>query len=214
MARHPAHYERIALAIVALALTAVLGFFIGRGAHEPASASATHEELAKTPDVLLAIRGLARLETVAYHMERIIDLKNRTPRLFGLLNVDDAIVLVAVGEVVAGVDLAKLRDGDVTVIETPNAKPRVRVRLPAPEVLSAHLDNQRTHVQSRQTDMLAEQPEQMETHARQLAEQSIHDAAIDAGILEHARRGAEQELTTLVRALGFDGVEFEPSVSQ
>jgi hypothetical protein len=165
--------------------------------------------VANTPDVLLAIRGLARLETVAYHMERVIDLKNRTPRLFGLLQVDDAIILVAVGEVVAGVDLAKLHDGDVTVITAPNAKPRVRVRLPPPEVLSSRLDNQRTYVQSRQTDLLAADPDQMETHARQVAEQSIHDAALEAGILERARAGAEQELSTLVRALGYESVEFE-----
>jgi hypothetical protein len=202
------------VAMVALALTAALGFIAGRGSHGAAPAGATREELAKTPDVVLAIRGLARLETVAYHMERIIDLKNRTPRLFGLLEVDDAIVLVAVGEVVAGVDLAKLRDGDVTVIEAPNATPRVRVRLPAPEVLSAHLDNQRTYVQSRKTDMLAEHADQMETRARQLAEQSIRDAALEAGILEHARRSAEQELTTLVRALGYESVTFEAAVRE
>jgi hypothetical protein len=202
------------VAMVALALTAALGFIAGRGSHAAAPAGATREELAKTPDVVLAIRGLARLETVAYHMERIIDLKNRTPRLFGLLEVDDAIVLVAVGEVVAGVDLAKLRDGDVTVIEAPNATPRVRVRLPAPEVLSAHLDNQRTYVQSRKTDMLAEHADQMETRARQLAEQSIRDAALEAGILEHARRSAEQELTTLVRALGYESVTFEAAVRE
>jgi hypothetical protein len=137
-------------------------------------------------------------------MERVIDLKERQDRLFGLIRADDAILLVASGDVIAGVDLAKMRDGDV-VIE-PEQR-RVRLQLPAPEILSVSLDNQRTYVHSRKTDLLAQRASEMETQARRLAEDAIRDAALQAGVLARARQNAEATLTTLIRSLGFDRIE-------
>jgi hypothetical protein len=141
-------------------------------------------------------------------MERIIDLKNRSQHLFGLIEADDAILLVAAGDVIAGIDLAKMADGDVKLIAEPHAR-RVRLSLPAPEILSVRLDNDRTYVHSRKTDVLAQRGDQIETRARQLAEKSIRDAALEAGVLARARQGAEQTLSTLVRSLGYDRVELE-----
>jgi hypothetical protein len=69
------------------------------------------------------------------------------------------------------------------------------------------LDNQRTYVHTRRTDLLAERSEQIESHARQLAEDAIRQGALESGILERARLNAEQTLTLLVRALDFDRVE-------
>src|SRR5207245_9986126 len=66
-----------------------------------------------TPSVVVAVRDLARLESVAYHVERVIDIRDKQSLLFGLIKTEDAILLVAVGEVTAGVDLRDLRDGDV-----------------------------------------------------------------------------------------------------
>ena len=66
-----------------------------------------------TPSVVVAVRDLARLESVAYHVERVIDVRDKQSLLFGLIKTEDAILLVAVGEVTAGVDLGDLRDGDV-----------------------------------------------------------------------------------------------------
>ena len=57
-----------------------------------------HDRLANTSTVIVAIRNLAKLESVSFHMERVIDLKNRQSHLFGLLQADDAILLVAVHE--------------------------------------------------------------------------------------------------------------------
>jgi hypothetical protein len=199
--------RRVLFGVALAACAAALGFAIGRRELQ-AGHDRGGQELANTVTVLSAVRGLARLETVAYHMERIIDLKNRSPRLFGLIEADDAILLVAAGDVVAGIDLAKVRDGDVKLIADPRSR-RVQLRLPAPEILSARLDNQRTYVNSRKTDLLAQRGDQLETDARRLAERSIRDAALEAGVLERARQGAEQSLTTLVRGLGYDRVEFE-----
>jgi hypothetical protein len=206
MAKVTSGSARAALIAGTVALVAAAGGFIAARLLAPAPGPRLEpdERLATTPVVLTAVRGLARLESVAYHMERVIDLKQRQPRLFGLIEVDDAILLVAAGDVIAGVDLAKMRDGDVTAFP---AERRVQIQLPPPEILTTRLDNELTYVHSRKTDLLAERGQEIETRARQIAEESIRDAALSAGILDRARQSAEQTLTVLVRSLGYDRVD-------
>lgn len=156
-----------------------------------------------TPDVVVAVRDLARLESTAYHIERVIDLRDRQERLFGLVQAEDAILLVASGQVTAGVDLTRMRDGDVVV--DPEAG-TAEILLPAPEILSTRLDNDRTYVHARATDVMARRDETLETRARQEAERTLEEAAIEAGILARARWNAEQTVGTLVRSLGYDRV--------
>jgi hypothetical protein len=206
MATTTGDVRRVAFAAVLLVCAGGLGFLLGRKETPAPRADVAQLELANTATVLTAVRGLARLETVAYHMERVVDLKERQPRLFGLVHADDAILLVAAGDVIAGVDLGKLSDGDVTLVAEPRTR-LVRLRLPPPELLSVRLDNARTYVHTRRTDLLAQRGEQLETRARQLAETSIRDAALEAGILERARQSAERTLSTLTRSLGYDRTE-------
>jgi len=196
---------RTALITGAVALAAAGGFGAARLLPEQKKpALAPEERLAETPVVLVAVRGLARLESVAFHMERIIDLKHRQPRLFGLIDAQDEILLVAAGDVIAGVDLNKMRDGDITAFP---AERRVQVLLPPPEILTVRIDNERTYVHTRKTDLLAERVEEIETRARRLAEDSIRDAALSAGILDRAKQDAEHTLTALITPLGYHHVE-------
>lgn len=164
------------------------------------------EQLAATPSVLIAVRDLGRLETVAFHMERVIDLKDRQSLFFGAIAVEDAILLVAAGEVLAGVDLAKLAESDIQIDPSTKA---VQLTLPSPEILSVRLDSQRTYVHSRHTDLLAVRELDLETRARQHAEEAIRAAAIEAGILRRARQNASQVLNALLRSLGYPRVELQ-----
>jgi hypothetical protein len=134
----------------------------------------------------------------------VIDLRDHHDWLFGMLQADDSILLVAAGDVVAGVDLAKLRPEDIQVDEAARS---VRIVLPAPEVLSAALDNERTFVFSRETDLLARRSRTLESRARQAAETSIREAAIEAGILARAGSGAQTTIGSLIRALGYEHVD-------
>lgn len=161
----------------------------------------------RPPDVVSQVRELARLEGVSYHIERVVDLKDEQRRVFGLVSAGDAILLVASGDVVAGVDLGKLGPGDVV----PAADGRsVRIRLPPAEVFSARLDNAHTYVHSRKTDLLAERQESLETRARQAAEQTLREAAEDAGILKRADESVARTVKSLVRSLGFEEVHVDP----
>jgi uncharacterized protein DUF4230 len=167
-------------------------------------ATTTRTEIRPTPDVLLAIKSLARLETQSYHLERVVDLTDHETHFFGLLPAKDGILLVAVGDVVAGIDLEHVTAGDVSTDW--NAR-RAVLDLPPPTVFSATLDEKATRVYSRSTDLLASRHEDLEDRARAEAVRSMEKAAVDQGILDHARTDAEKSLTALLRSLGFSDVK-------
>ena len=158
------------------------------------------------PDVITQIRELSRLEGVSYHVERVVDLKDQQRTLLGLVVAEDAILLVASGEVVAGVDLARLAQDDIVVAADGRS---VKIRLPPAEVFSARLDSERTYVYNRKTDLLAARQESLETRARQAAEQTLRSAAEDAGILKRAEDSVSRTVKSLVRSLGFETVHVE-----
>ena len=157
-----------------------------------------------TPNVLIAVKDLARLESASFHMERVIDLTDKQSHLFGLVQGEDAILLVAVANVSAGVDLQQLNAGDIVA---DSEKKSVKITLPAPEVFHAELDNQRTYVHQRHTSALGARKDNLETRARQEAERTLIDAALQAGLLSKASDNARHAVEGLVRALGYEQIE-------
>src|SRR5262249_51799669 len=145
-------------------LVFVLGALLVWSFVRPASGSVV--TVKPTPNLLVAIRDVAKLETTELHMEKVIDLTDRQSRFFGLIEANDAILLVASGDVVLGVDLSKVSESDVTLDAKSEA---ARVRLPSPEVLSTRLDEKGTYVYTRSTDLLAKRNEHLEARARQEA---------------------------------------------
>jgi hypothetical protein len=156
-----------------------------------------------SPNVVTAIHSLSRLESAEYHLERVMDVTDRQSHAFGLIEADDSLLLVVAGDVVAGVDLADIDDDDVQVDREKNS---VQVTLPAPKILSARLDSERTYVHSRSTDLLARHNPRLESDARAKAEKELTAAAKEAGILNSAAGNASRSVTELVRALGFRDV--------
>ncbi|HET7543049.1 MAG TPA: DUF4230 domain-containing protein [Polyangiaceae bacterium] len=157
-----------------------------------------------TPNVLLAVKDLARLESASFHMERVIDLTDKQSMLFGLVQSEDAILLVAVADISAGVDLQQLQADDISADP---AEKRVSITLPAPSVFHAELDNAKTYVHTRRTGALAARKENLETRARQEAERSLVEAALQAGLLNRANDNARRAVEGLVRGLGYEQVE-------
>jgi len=166
----------------------------------------TRVEVVPTPDVVVAVHSLGRLETESYHLERVVDLADHQTQLFGMVKAKDAILLLAVGDVVAGVDLQHLTADDV---DTDWAHRSVTVRLPSPSVFSATLDEQATRVYSRTTDLLAAHHEDLETRARAEAARTMEKAAVDHGILDRARGDADRAMTGLLRSVGFSEIHVE-----
>jgi len=155
------------------------------------------------PSVVVAVRDLARLETVEYHIERVIDLRDSQSLLFGLIRTEDAILFVAVGQVTAGVDLGELSADDVVVDQR---RGTAAITLPPARVLSTRLDSEKSWVFARTTGVLARRQEDLETRARREAERSLEQNAIEGKILERARVNAERTVAAFVRSLGYDSV--------
>jgi hypothetical protein len=157
-----------------------------------------------TPSLLTAIHEVSRLETTEVHVEKVVDLTDRQSAFFGLIEAKDALLLVAVGRAIIGVDLGKLRAEDVTFDAKTGA---ARIELPEPEVLSAMLDEDATYVFARSTDLLARRNEHLEASARRQAQRAIEAAARTPDVMGRARTQAEKQLSALARGLGAKHVE-------
>jgi hypothetical protein len=156
-----------------------------------------------SPSVVEKIHQLSRLETVVYSMDKIVEGERQNAYLPDFL-VGDKLLLVAHGEVIAGVDLGQLKPGDVTV-----KGDAVQVRLPAPQILTTRIDNGRTRVYSRTTGLLVATDPNLESEVRLTAEQQIAQAALDDGILDKARQNARTSVTALLYGLGFHKVDVQ-----
>jgi hypothetical protein len=117
----------------------------------------------------------------------------------------EKILLVAVGEVEAGVDLADLGENDVQI-----DCDHVAIRLPEPEVLSSSLDEEKTAVYDRDRGLLSflQPDDQLAEEARDEAVRRVEEAARENGILDQAKSNAEDSIRSFVTTLGFEEVEF------
>lgn len=191
-----------AIALLAVLLAGASGFLLGR--HQEDADPNLHARA--TPSLLLATKDLARLQTTEMHVEKVIDLTDAQSNFFGLVEGTDNVLLVAVGDVTMGIDLAKLGDGDVALDEKSHA---ARFRLPPPEVFSSRLDERATYVYSRTTSVFAKRNEQLETKARQQAQDAIKKQADTDEARDRSKQQAEKVLRQLATGLGATSVTFE-----
>ena len=144
---------------------------------------------------------LARLETSAYSVEKIITAESRQGPFAFLFG--DKLLLVSHGQVIAGVDLSKMGDDDIVVAQDGT----VTVVLPPAEVFIATLDNQKSYIYDREVGVVGMNPN-LETDARRAAEREILNAALEDGILDRAQMNAEDYVRRLILGLGFKKVLF------
>ncbi|HUG14958.1 MAG TPA: DUF4230 domain-containing protein [Thermomicrobiales bacterium] len=155
----------------------------------------------RQPAVVLQMQSLARLETMNYTIEKVIEAE-KSGNVFQDLLFGDRILLIAHGNVIAGVDLSALDDEDVEV----NDDDALTVTLPPSEIFVATLNNEETRVYDRDQGLLSRGDAQLETRARQAAVAAILQAACDQGILEQAAAEAKTQLTALLGLLEFSAV--------
>jgi hypothetical protein len=151
--------------------------------------------------IIHQVRALARLETSHYTVEKVITAETRQGS-FGFL-FGDRLLLVAHGEVIAGIDLAKLDPEDMQVHDGV-----LYVRLPEPEIFVVRLDNEMSYVYDRNIGALSRGDVHLETAARRVAEEEIGRAALEGGILDNARQNGENFLYRLFLNLGYHDVIF------
>lgn len=194
----------LVLALVIVVLSIALGVGLA-GVRVPLLGPLFGGETATTtgPVVVEGVQRLDRLATVRWTESVVVTKESDGSSLERFLT-GEKIVLVAAGEVEAGVDLASLRPDDVEV----NGE-KVSIRLPAPEILSARLNQERTAVYDRDQGLLRLRPDDaMVGEARRDAEEEITATARENGILDYARDNAEESIRAFVESLGFEEVEF------
>src|SRR6202789_3415296 len=155
------------------------------------------------PTVVDRIQRLQRLETVVYTMDKIVTGAKENSMLPDFL-AGDRLLMMAHGEVVAGIDFSSLKPGDVKV----NGK-EVRLHLPAAQVFSTRIDSGKTRVYSRQTGLLVPTDPNLETQVRQEGGRQMQEAALADGILRTARQNAASTISSLLQGLGFEKIDFE-----
>lgn len=150
--------------------------------------------------VIKELRSLNRLETASFTLEKVIDA-GTSGNQFQQFLFGDRILLIAHGEVVAGFDLSKLDEQGITV-----EGKTLKMTLPPPQILSASLDPAQTRVYDRRQGVLSKGDKNLESEARNKAEELLTEAACTGGILNEASKNGRAQLTALFKTLGFTTV--------
>jgi hypothetical protein len=153
--------------------------------------------------IINEVRSIARLETIQYTVEKVVTAEIGQEFLGDLFG--DRLLFIAHGVVIAGVDLSKLTVEDLELRDG-----LLTIDLPDVEVFIATLDNDKSYVYDRQTGLLRKSEVDLETQARQIAEDEIYKAALADGILGQANANAELFMERLLNDLGFEVVVFVP----
>ena len=153
--------------------------------------------------IINEVQSLARLETIRYTVEKIITAETGQGAFAFLIQ--DRLLLVAHGIVIAGIDMAKIKPEDLWLDQGV-----LNVRLPVSEIFSATLDNSKTYVYERDTGILKSPDQNLETVARQAAEDEISKAALEDGVLDQAMTNARTYLLWFFETLGYKQIKFVP----
>jgi hypothetical protein len=164
------------------------------------------EEQVDLTALVTQVRELSRLETASMrvmHVSTITQGYQMVPDSLG----GDQMTFLAVGDVIAGINLSLLqqkdvwRDGDGTIV----------LRLPPSQILITRVDNRESRVINRKTGLLRKADINLESRARQHAEQAIRNEAVRKGILPMASQNAEKKIADFLHTLGAQKVRFENS---
>jgi len=158
------------------------------------------------PVTIQQVQTLQQMVTVNFEMEKVVE--GKTGGLLPDFLTSDKILLIAHGDVVAGVDLSKMRQEDIKPMTDTNS---VTIKLPRAEVFRPDniIDTKKTHVYQRDGGLLPITDPNLETRVRQVAGEQILQAAIENGILTKAQQNAETAIRTLIIGLGYKEVKFE-----
>jgi hypothetical protein len=178
-----------------VAMIFIGGLWLGFTGRWLKGGNSLHEE--NTATVVEQIQTLSDLVTVKYVVEKVEVLEDA--KWYG----ENRVLLLAHGIVKAGIDLKRLKPGDVVV-----SGKKITIRLPVPQVTDAYLDDSQSRVIDYTTGLLREFNKDLEQTARTDAVDDIQRAARNNGILNDADERAKLELASFLHKAGFEQIEF------
>lgn len=197
----------IGAGVLIIAILLTLLYFINSLTHLVSKPGVTIN--ANSASVIKELKALNRLETASFTIEKIIEGGVEEGNIFQDVLYGDRILLIAHGEVIAGFDLSGISDKDIDVTGS-----TLRLILPAPQILTATLSNEKTRVYDRRQGLLSRGNKDLESQARLAAEGAIRSAACEGKILEEASANAKKQLESLYKAFGYTTVIIEIPVGQ
>jgi hypothetical protein len=197
----------LVLALVIVALAVALGVGLASyGQSLPVVGPLLGEKPPRTttgPVVVEGIRELDQLATVRWTESVPVTSENGGDIWERVFN-GEKVLLIAAGNVEAGVDLGDIQEDDVRV-----AGDTVTISLPESEILSSSLDEKTTRIYDRDLSPLNFRPDDdLIERARLRAVEKIEASARENEILETADKNAQDSIRALVTTLGFDEVQF------
>lgn len=187
---------RLLLGALALAIILALGVWLGFAFRNVMGNSGANAY--NTSVVLRQVQTLSQLVTVKYVMEKVVVYEDVKWFPGG----DNRVLMIAHGVVKAGVDLEKLNPDDVEIVEK-----KVKIKLPAAQIMDCYLDDKQTQVIERSTGLLRAFDKDLEQTARKIAVDDVRRGARAAGILKDADERARKQVEKLFQQMGLE-VEF------
>ena len=153
--------------------------------------------------VVNRVRDIAALTTVEVVESATIEKGND----FGWLNWarGDRVFMFVVAKIGAGIDFEQFYTESFDVDIEPGT---VFVQMPPAQITYVAIDSAQTQVINRDTGLFTKGDPKLESDARQVAEQVLRNAAIEAGILDRAQKNARTIIEGLLLELGYTRVVF------
>lgn len=163
--------------------------------------------------VVEQMQRVSRLETAVFTVQSVIEYEAEKPddmlrRYLPEELVSESLLLISQGKVVAGVDLSKLTERDVTLSEDGT---KLTVRMPPVEILSVDMDAKNTRTYSHNRGLLAPENINLADEARVEAENRILATACEQDIMQFATDSSAQSMQQFLSLLDFETVEVIPS---
>jgi hypothetical protein len=195
-------------ALLLLLICGLTGWYMLRAMRRTAAAAVKtvfvpQEKTLDLAALVTQVRDMNRLETASMrvmHVGTVTQTYKMVPNALG----GDELQFLATGDVIAGVDLAQLKREDVW--REPDGT--IVMRLPPAQILVSRVDNKESRVLHRKTGVLRRHDPDLESRARQHAEQQIRNEAVKRGIIPLAQTNAEKRLADLVHLVGAEKVRF------
>jgi hypothetical protein len=197
----------LVLALVMVVLSVALGVGLARfGETLPLVGPLLGEKPPRTttgPVVVEGVRELDQLATVRW-TESVPVTRESGGDVWERVFDGEKVLLIATGNVEAGVDLGDIREDEVSV-----KGDTVTIDLPEAEILSASLDEETTRVYDRDFSPLNLHPDdELVEQARLRAVGKISASARENGILDTAESNAKESIRAFVTTLGLEKVKF------
>jgi hypothetical protein len=196
----------LVLALVIVVLSLALGVGLARyGLLLPIVGPLLGEKPPRTTTGPVVVEGIQELDQLAtVRWTESVPVTRETGDILDRLFDGERVLVIATGEVEAGVDLGDIGKEDVSVNSD-----TVTIDLPEPQILSATLDEEKTRVYDRDFSPLNVRPDDdLVEEARLQAVKKIRDAARENEILVTAEHNAEDSVRAFVTTLGFEEVRF------